>query len=317
MILILSLTNDYSTGEVIKWLNFLNKPFVRINEDDEITLEYLDHQDLRFDFKGEKINLSDITAIWYRRGNFNINALPFKLKDKKPLLQAYVGSEITELTHYIHNLFKTKKNLNNYNTHHVNKLEVLRFCKDNDINHTPFIVTQSKSDLQSFYEKEKNIISKAIKSPFIVLTKELHYGSYTYKVKSEDIDNLPENFTPTFFQKQIDKKYEIRTFYIDGDFYSMAIFSQGNDQTKLDFRHYDEKHPNRTLPFKLPKEYEAKLDKMLRHFDVNCASMDTIISPDNEYSMIDINPIGQFGMTSMPCNYNLEKTIAEYLTDER
>jgi hypothetical protein len=32
-----------------------------------------------------------------------------------------------------------------------------------------------------------------------------------------------------------------------------------------------------------------------------------------EYVFLEVNPIGQFGMVSAPCNYNLEKKIAQYL----
>ena len=28
---------------------------------------------------------------------------------------------------------------------------------------------------------------------------------------------------------------------------------------------------------------------------------------------LEVNPVGQFGMVSLPCNYQLEKRIAQYL----
>jgi len=34
---------------------------------------------------------------------------------------------------------------------------------------------------------------------------------------------------------------------------------------------------------------------------------------NGDFIFLEINPVGQFGMTSIPCNYFLEKKIAEHL----
>ena len=60
------------------------------------------------------------------------------------------------------------------------------------------------------------------------------------------------------FQQLVEKKYEIRTFYLDGDFYSMVIFSQRREDAKLDFRNYDFNDPDRFLPFNLPKDFTMR-----------------------------------------------------------
>lgn len=41
-----------------------------------------------------------------------------------------------------------------------------------------------------------------------------------------------------------------------------------------------------------------------------------IYNNDNDFVFLEINPVGQFGMTSNPCNYNLDKIIAEKLITE-
>ena len=42
-------------------------------------------------------------------------------------------------------------------------------------------------------------------------------------------------------------------------------------------------------------------------------SIDLLLDTENNYYFLEINPVGQFGMVSIPCNYNIEKKIAEYL----
>lgn len=311
MVLIISFEDDFSTGEVVRWLIHSKTDFIRVNENDSVSIELLNHNEFLLKIDERTIKLSEIRSVWYRRGNLNVE----KLSDN-PLgsrFNLYNGIENDEIIVHIHNLLNKKKSINNFNLYHANKLDVLNYCHEKGLNSANFIVTQSKKELMNFLEKENQVISKPVKSPFVLLGKDYSYYSYTCKVEKNEIHRLPEKFTPTFFQTLIPKKYEIRTFYLAGQFYSMAIFSQNNSQTKIDFRQYDWNNPNRNCPYQLPAEYEKKLDEMLKYFRVNCASLDTIVSPNGSFYMIDVNPIGQFGMTSRPCNYNIEKIIADYL----
>ncbi len=47
--------------------------------------------------------------------------------------------------------------------------------------------------------------------------------------------------------------------------------------------------------------------------DLNCGSIDMIVNTKNEFIFLEVNPVGQFGMVSEPCNYFLEKKVAEFL----
>jgi glutathione synthase/RimK-type ligase-like ATP-grasp enzyme len=44
-------------------------------------------------------------------------------------------------------------------------------------------------------------------------------------------------------------------------------------------------------------------------------SIDLIRTPDGRTVFLEINPVGQFGMISHPCNYNLERVVAEHLIE--
>jgi D-alanine-D-alanine ligase-like ATP-grasp enzyme len=90
----------------------------------------------------------------------------------------------------------------------------------------------------------------------------------------------------------------------------MAIFSQNDEQTKIDFRKYNHLKPNRNVPFMLPPEIEKKLIQLSKKIGVNCGSIDMIVTSNNDFVFLEINPIGQFGMVSTPCNYVLNEKIA-------
>lgn len=51
----------------------------------------------------------------------------------------------------------------------------------------------------------------------------------------------------------------------------------------------------------------------MNSLDLDSGSIDMIVDSSLTYYFLEVNPIGQFEMVSMPCNYNLEKLIAEEL----
>lgn len=59
-------------------------------------------------------------------------------------------------------------------------------------------------------------------------------------------------------QEKLEKKYELRIFYLNGKMYPMAIFSQKDNQTQLDFRNYNWEKPNRMEPCKLNVDLKKK-----------------------------------------------------------
>ena len=93
----------------------------------------------------------------------------------------------------------------------------------------------------------------------------------------------------------------------------MAIFSQNDEQTQLDYRNYNRVKPNRNIPYILPKDIETKLQKLMDKLDLNTGSIDMMVTTEGEYVFLEVNPTGQFGWVSENCNYYLEEKIAHCL----
>ena len=93
----------------------------------------------------------------------------------------------------------------------------------------------------------------------------------------------------------------------------MAIFSQKDLQTAVDFRQYNDICPNRFVPCKLTDAEIKKIDQFMRKIDLNCGSLDFIRTKDGQLVFLEVNPTGQFGMVDFPCNYGLHKKVAETL----
>lgn len=329
MVLILSNDFEVNTCDVIDWLLKYKTDFVRINVDD-VDLESLSikidndlsaKNEFILNYKGREINSKDIKSYWFRRGTipniqgssekptvFNSNAYNNKLKK-------YLELEYKVLIEYIHDLLDdVPVRLGSRGTANLNKLKVLKLAKEIGLSIPDTIVTTSSNDIRKAKEACGEIITKSIDNLFMAEKVGQRMLFYTEEVSDSIIDDLPENIFPSLIQKKLNKKYELRIFYLDGDFYSMAIFSQLDDTTTVDFRNYNTQKPNRTVPFKLPEHIETKLHILMQKLQLKTGSIDIVVTTDNEYVFLEINPVGQFAQVAGPCNYPLFHKIAEYLT---
>lgn len=330
MILIFSSENDLSTLEVAKRLRHYQKEFYIISPEENIfKFSNLNSEEIFFYHCIEKrnINLLNVSACWWRRTGlgiknfFNINDSYKQLEETGHNLieilkgkQGIINSEFVALKDYIFNSIykKAKINLGHPSLFGLNRLEILDLAKKHGFK-TPYF--EVLADTRKIAESKINdrFVTKAIDNGIYHSVKGKSYYSYTELQQKNDFVNKEVSIFPSLVMNLIDKKFEIRTFYIDGQFYSMAIFSQSNKQTEVDFRKYSESKPNKNEPFKLPKEVEEKLDKLFEEIGLNTGSVDFIVDKNDQFVFLEINPIGQYGMTSEPCNYNLDDVIAKYL----
>ena len=300
MILIISDNNERTTTEVIRWLVSMKKTFIRIHEDE--ILEIKAHQNRFFlESKRNKFFLDEINSVWYRRGNINFKRLLYK----NISINLSMNETQYWLRNYVINNLESKKHINKQSNSDVNKLLVLEKAKEVGLDVPDYFLATNDDNVQF----EKTII-KTINGNAMIDDIEKNADGIMYTAivcKKEE-----EDFFITFFQEKIEKDYEIRSFYLNGDFFSMAIFSQNDEKTKTDFRKYNHEKPNRTVRFNLPKAVEEKAHNLMQKLDLNSVSIDFMKSGDKFY-FLEINPVGQFGFVSTYCNYILDNKIANYL----
>ncbi|PRX55259.1 grasp-with-spasm system ATP-grasp peptide maturase [Flagellimonas meridianipacifica] len=320
MILILSQENyDPSTSDVQNWLDYYGAKYKRINGADIFKDFTTDLGNSNFDQLIEEVNV-----VWFRRwlefeSRFKITYedLPegvLASENNLLRLSEYVKNETRVVNNFFFDLFKEKVWLSDPRKIRLSKLRVLQLAKTNGLL-TPYsLVTTSKLELIRFKNQHGRVISKNLNEVQVFTDlKSKYHSSKTIEVDNDFIENISENFFPSFFQSLIEKEYELRVFFLDDEFYPMAIFSQLDKKTKIDFRNYNNDNPNRCVPYELDEKIKFSLKKLMADLNLKTGSIDLIKSIDGKYYFLEVNPVGQFGMTSFPCNYKLEKKIAEYL----
>jgi ATP-GRASP peptide maturase of grasp-with-spasm system len=328
MLLIFSEQTDKSTSDVIDWLLYHKIKYIRINENQIIHVTNIEFNNGRLNYQlhiGDiNIQNSEINGVWYRRGDFvpNFGYNYYHIKDETDIYynEKIFSNRQTKLeSHFLRNYILSdifsKKHVNSIFNAECNKLLNLTLAKNFDLNVPEFIITNSKKSLLKFFSNaDGKIISKFISPGFASFPNGFSFtNAGTVKITTQNLYEMPDYFQTTFFQKEIVKKFEIRIFYLNNKLYSEAIFSQNDEQTKIDFRHYNLNKPNRTVPFELPNDVTNSLLNLLNKIKLNCASIDMIYSTNKQYYFLEINPLGQFWQVSYPCNYYLENEIAKYL----
>jgi len=312
MILICSDEHEPTTDVVCYWLAYLKKKFIRISNKNSITILKIilnnKEIDIHFAIDDKKYYLSEFTSYWYRRSNLNFKMyygvdFEYNKKDISDKVNLFLKDELKKVCEFFENQLSKISKLNNHYDNNINKLIVLDKAKNLNINIPNTFVTDDINDLN----QNNSYITKPIGDLLI------EKDGYRYFSTTKRVDMKKKAFQHSLIQNEIDKKFEIRTFFFNRKFFSSVIFSQSNPKTELDFRNYDLDNPNRVVPYKLPVEFEEKLLKLFDEVNLNSGSLDIAYTKNGEYVLFEINPVGQFEQVELPCNYGIFKQIAEYL----
>ncbi len=323
MLLIFSkLKLEPSTEDVIDWLDCMSVPWLRINgEDWEGEQSYAirlgkKNNSAELSIGEKKISAEKIDLVWYRRSHGGGTADYLNQLSDRSLsedLRNYLDSEVLHAAGAFNIQCGSATWIDHPSKIFVSKMKMLRIAVNCGLEIPETLVTNCKSKLLEFSRDYSFVITKSIQDSWGIKSHNANYVFYTQKLTNSVIRKQKDVFFPTLVQEGLEKQYEIRCFHLDGENYSMAIFSQLDKKTQVDFRQYNNQTPNRTVPFKLPKIIEKKINQLMNALELISGSIDIVKTIDGRYVFLEVNPVGQFGMTSIPCNYYLEKKIAEFL----
>jgi ATP-GRASP peptide maturase of grasp-with-spasm system len=323
MILILSqATAEFSTELVLDWLSALQANFFFLTGDELLDTTQMhvilnkDVQSLTIVDKKKKLSNKEVGVVWFRRKvseNFlkfyeDLNAEP----EVKDVLVNYLRKEYQLFYSTLSLVLDDVPWLNAPETSTPNKLQVLITAKKCGLEIPSTLLTNYPSTCAP--DVAEKLITKPL-TDFVRIkeTPGTSYDMLTSLVHREEISRQQTLVFPSQIQEHVEKAFEIRTFYLGGRCKSIAIFSQLDEQTKIDFRNYNAHKPTRSVPYNLPRDIEKKLKRLMTLLALESGSIDLIKAKDGRFVFLEVNPVGQFDWVSFYGNYNIEKDIADYL----
>jgi glutathione synthase/RimK-type ligase-like ATP-grasp enzyme len=119
---------------------------------------------------------------------------------------------------------------------------------------------------------------------------------------------------PTILQPYIEKAYELRCVVMGDKVFAARLDSQAIESTRTDWRAGEEDVEHEV--FDLPEHVQAALRNMMRSFEINFASIDMIVTPEDEFVFLDLNPNGQWLWLEEELGLPLVAGMADLLTKE-
>lgn len=325
MILILSTQAYESTTEaVMDWIRALGGDVVRLNGEDlagdgRISMRFGgEGAEVAVRVGGRTLTRGDVGVVWLRRG-YDVRTLDAAERIGDARLghdvQRHLTAEVQAAEQALYALFDGARWLTSPGTFRVGKLHALRVASAAGLDIPATLVTTSRAELKAFRDACGRMVTKSLGEAGAFQRDRRFFGMYTAEVDDAVLDGLPEFFFPSLAQELLEKRYEIRVFYLAGRCWPMAIFSQADAQTSVDFRRYNHARPNRCVPYVLPAAVEAAIGRFMRAMELETGSLDLVRTPDGRHVFLEVNPAGQFGMVSHPCNYGLEMEMAKHLVE--
>ena len=306
----------------MRWLEHIGeKNVIRLNTSAPIERIHMDDDSFELVFSDQTILSKDLKSIWFRRGNAWFDGLLQKvtLTGRPSLAQGisdiYV-EEARRTREYFHFLLtRNVRSLGHPAKYDLNKPIVLALARDAGLRTPRFSILNTKQQLQKCMAWGQTITKPVSNGLYLwdFKCEQTAYFSYTERVHENSFEQLPERFPMSFVQEEIEKDFEVRTFFLDGEVYSMAILSQEDATTSVDFRKYNWENPNRMVPFEIPPCVVESSRTLFKSIGLNTGSLDFIVGKDGDFYFLEINPIGQYEWVSRICNYQLDRKIAHWL----
>jgi len=319
MIIIFSNCNDKSTNEVIHYLKLLNKEYILVDDSIQFSFEKIDEKEF-LKCGSNNIDLENITSVWYRRASFNIVSQEFQSKNINSIERAYFYYNVyindrKKINEYFSFLLKRKnvRMVNYYEDYSTYRIINFEIAKDCGLLVPKYFFINSIKELNSKLNSGSFIVPKFIGDGLFYINNNTRLDYHTTIIKKTDLRKLQSINSTTLIQEYIEKYLELRVFFLNQKLYPAAIFSQLDATTKIDFRNYNIFKQNRVVPYKFPRNIEKAIFEFINTLKLTCGSLDMILSKDQKYYFLEVNPVGQFEFISYKCNLNLEHELAKSL----
>lgn len=304
MILVVTNETDYTADYLILELNKLGIEYVRFNTEDfplnaNIALNFGDKGfEGILKLQGKQISHHQIKSVWFRRP-VNSTISP-QIKD--PAAEEFVINESRET------LEGLWKNLSCFWVSEPTNLRIaeskpyqLKRAVELGLSIPETLITNSEQEARAFYEKHsKSIIYKPLYHSRI--NREDSLGLiYTNRVEAEQEKKFANvHFAPSLFQPYIQKKLEIRAIVVGEQVFSVELHSQDVPDAKYDWRRADASEIKH-LPHCLPDAVNEKCISLVKSLGLVFGAIDLILTPNNKYIFLELNPNGQWAWIQQMC----------------
>lgn len=322
-VLIISSSVDLHADFLQKKMNTIGIDTLRLNSDElenKITVTFrlsdghrisgLDNNNKNFSFKTE-----DIYSVWMRK--------PFPTKFDLMNKRADVAFECREANAYLFDFCCCLDDLNclwinnpEANRRADNKLRQLRLASSLGMVVPRTIVSNNPDEVNNFFTKQEcsELIYKTMSYPFIEASNGYYRCVYTTRIELTDEIKGAIRKVPCLIQEEIKKKFELRLVVVGDKVFGIKIFSQDHYLTQVDWRKGQGVVSLKQQAVQLEKSLIDFCVKMVNGFGLRFGTIDIIVTPDDEFVFLELNPNGQWAWMEVDFGINISDSLIRELS---
>ncbi|WP_150248732.1 ATP-grasp ribosomal peptide maturase [Nocardiopsis deserti] len=126
----------------------------------------------------------------------------------------------------------------------------------------------------------------------------------------EELRDPAVGLTAHCFQEWVDKAFEVRLTVVGETMFAVAIHAQ-SEAAHIDWRSDYDAHRYEVID--VPDEVRSGLGRYMRFFGLVCGAADFVVSPDGGWTLLEVNPNGEWGWLADRCDLPIGQSIAELL----
>lgn len=243
--------------------------------------------------QGKRLDLSDVSAVWYRRlavaGKLDPAIAP-ELRHPATLESGTViGGLLASMTAFcLDPVHKVKRA--------SNKALQLRVARECGLLIPATLTTNNLAEARRFWDRcEGKLISKMLSSFAVYDEAGREQVVFTNRFTEEDMSALDSlDLCPITLQEEIPKRLELRATVVGGQVFCAAVDSAAMDGAGIDWRRRGLALCDAWLPYELPAAVSDALLAMTRYLGLHYGAADLIVHPDGRHLFLELNPAGEF-----------------------
>jgi len=310
MILCITHSQDFYNIDLFSdYLKIKDIPYFRLNSD---RLNHLQKISIREDFfeltdeSGNRLDSRAVKAVWHRKS--------WGITVPEELDEAYAKIFLKEYASLRYNLFTLLEEvpwinpLQAENKIDGNKIHQLKLAKKHNLIVPQTLFSNDARKIREFFLQSCNgkmiaklhgVISKSMGGENLLSTHIIDADSLEY------IDDI--EYCPMIFQPYIEKEYELRIVYLEGEFFTGKINNSEHTDWRIAQGDYF------WSGYALPETIKASLTTMMKEMGLYMGAIDMIKSKDGNYYFLEVNPQGEWGMLQKELGFPIAEKIADNL----
>lgn len=163
------------------------------------------------------------------------------------------------------------------------------------------IISNDPLEIKSFIKNNPRTIFKTSTPATWVHSDGSHAEFLTELVEWND--ELADSIAacPGIYQRYVEKKFEVRSVIFGETIFSFKIDSQEDKNSLLDWRKRPEYTRGIVTPINTPEFVSDRIRGLMKELSLVTGSIDFIVTPNEEWVFLEINPSGQFLWLEYDC----------------